>query len=317
MNQLPLFNKKEIGFGQSQTFRLSDQTETKEKTIKKEPIAKTPTPSRPPTLSKTPKEMKKKEKNISEMAKVYETILEELRNYFHKNNLQNGIIGLSGGIDSSLTVKLAVDALGADNVMAAIMPEVGLTAKENIDHARELARFLGIKTFYQPINTLIIDYKLVSWKPSDLAQMNTKARIRATLLYNLANTFHGIVLGTSNKSEILLGYGTKYGDLAADIEVIGDLYKTEVYDLARFLQFSDILLNKKPSAELKPNHTDEEELGASYNELDHILKKFEEGRTVEDLIDRGINPSLVHRVARLMTTNKHKREMPPIIKVHL
>ncbi|MBI2463648.1 NAD+ synthase [Candidatus Peregrinibacteria bacterium] len=311
MDQLPLFNKKEIGFGQNATFRLSDNTETKEKTVTKKPIPKTP------TLSETPREMKKKGKNISEMAKVYETILGELRNYFLKNNLQNGIIGLSGGIDSCLTAKLAVDALGAENIIAAIMPEVGLTAKENIDHARELGRFLGIKVFYQPINTLIIDYKIVSWKPSDLAQMNTKARIRATMLYNLANTFHGIVLGTSNKSEILLGYGTKYGDLAADIEVIGDLYKTEVYDLARFLQFSDILLNKKPSAELKPNHTDEEDLGASYNELDHILRKFEEGKTVEDLIDRGINPSIVHRVARLMAMNKHKREMPPIINVHI
>ncbi|MBI2453090.1 NAD+ synthase [Candidatus Peregrinibacteria bacterium] len=303
MDQLPLFNKKEIGADNELRFELPELSELPEKKEK--------------SLSDTPRTLKKSEqkKPVNPMEKIYSSLIENFRKYFQKHNFQTAIVGLSGGIDSSLTLKIAVDALGCENVIGVLMPEIGLTSKENIDHAKQLAEILGVKTYYQPINTILIDFKLVSWNPSPLAMMNIRARIRAVLLYSLANTLNGLVLGTSNKSEIMLGYGTKYGDLAADIEVIGTLYKTQVYELARYLKFSDVLMNKPPSAELKPNHTDEEELGASYRDLDNILQKIEEGLTVEDLIDRGINPTLVHRVSRLVATNKHKREMPPILKV--
>ncbi|MBI5754975.1 NAD+ synthase [Candidatus Peregrinibacteria bacterium] len=283
----------------------------------------TPTEPVQETEQETPKASQSAQKKLSDtpriqnapiMEKIYRTIIAELRAYFQKNNFVTGIIGLSGGIDSSLTLKLAVDAIGSENIIGAILPEIGLTARENIDHAKKLAEFLGVKMYYHPINTLVIDFKLVPWKPSELAQMNSRARIRSVLLYSLANTFNGLVLGTSNKSEILLGYGTKYGDLAADIEVIGSLYKTEVYELARHLKFSDVLLEKPPSAELKIGQTDEEDLGASYKDLDGILMQFEKGRTIEELIERGMTPSLIHKVARRMAVNKHKREMPPVIK---
>lgn len=298
-----------------------EKTETPAKTAEK---VRATSQSAPDKISETPRLQKKPlqkneaestPKNQSTMETIYRTLIAELRAYFQKNNFVTGIIGLSGGIDSSLTLKLAVDAIGSENIIGAILPEVGLTARENIDHAKKLAEFLGVKTYYHPINTLVIDCKLVPWKPSELAQMNSRARLRSVLLYGLANTFNGLVLGTSNKSEILLGYGTKYGDLAADIEVIGSLYKTEVYELARHLKFSDVLLDKPPSAELKIGQTDEEELGASYKELDAILMQFEKGRTIEELIERGMTPSLVHKVARRMAVNKHKREMPPVLKM--
>lgn len=306
MNQLALFSKKEIEQAPPQSRNPNQDCS---------PTPPSPTPTQ--TLSPTPRKTKQKAMETkSQTAKIYENLITKLREYFQKHNFRTGIIGLSGGIDSSVTLKLAVDALGAENVIGVIMPEIGLTKQENIDHAKELAKYLGVTTYYQPINAFIIDFKIVSWKPSELAQMNTRARIRAVLLYSLANTLNSLVLGTSNKSEIMLGYGTKYGDLAADIEVIGDLYKTEVYELARYLKFSDVLINKTPSAELKPNHTDEEDLGATYEELDNVLKKFEQGSSVEELIDRGMNPVIIHRTARLMAVNKHKRAMPPTINVH-
>ena len=143
--------------------------------------------------------------------------------------------------------------------------------------------------------------------------MNNKARIRSVLLYSFANTNSALVLGTSNKSEILLGYGTKYGDLAADIEVIGDLFKTEVIQLADHIGLPPEIVNKAPSAELSPGQSDEQEIGASYEELDKVLSKLEMGS--QGCIDHGLSAPLVQLVFRRVKENKHKREMPSVIKV--
>src|SRR3989338_4859822 len=142
-------------------------------------------------------------------------LIKGLQDYAKENGFNKAVVGLSGGIDSAVTFKLAVDALGSKNVAALIMPELGVTSDLNIRHAKQLAGYFNVKTFYQPINTIAVDFNIAPWKPNRLAQMNTKARIRAILLYSYANTEKALVLGTSNKSEALLGYGTKYGDLAA------------------------------------------------------------------------------------------------------
>jgi NAD+ synthase len=151
------------------------------------------------------------------------------------------------------------------------------------------------------------------WKQNDIAFINNKARIRATILYNFANTFHTLVLGTSNKSELLLGYGTKYGDLASDVMVIGDLFKTEIYELAEHLGLPNELINKEPSAELFEGQTDEKELGGSYKEIDTILMQHEQGE--ETLIDKGMNAILVRSIFQRMRANKHKLQAPPIIQI--
>lgn len=247
------------------------------------------------------------------MEEIYQQIIKTLGKYFKESGLSRAVIGISGGIDSALTLKLAVDALGADKVTAISMPELGVSSQENIDHAKKLCEALQVTFLSQPINNFLADFLHLSWNPNKLALNNTKARIRAVLLYNYANTSDALVLGTSNKSEILLGYGTKYGDLAADIEVIGDLYKEEVFKLSDFVGLPLEFIEKKPSAELYTGQTDEGELGASYSELDPILKKLDLGEN--GLIERGMNAALVHSVLRRVEKNKHKANVPPIIKI--
>lgn len=247
----------------------------------------------------------------SSLDEIYKKLVQGLRDYCAKYHFRRAVLGLSGGVDSSLTLKIAVDALGTSNVTALLMPELGLTKQENIDHAKILCQFLNIQYFYQPINNFIGDFSITPWKPSKLAHMNTKARIRAVLLYSFANTENTLVLGTSNKSEILLGYGTKYGDLAADIDIIGDLYKTEVIKLADHIGLPPEIVNKTPSAELSPGQTDEEEIGASYVDLDKVLMKLDLG--YQGCIEHGLPSALVQLVFRRVKENKHKTQLPYVI----
>lgn len=249
---------------------------------------------------------------------IYFNLVAGVRDYFGKNGFKRAVVGLSGGIDSSLTLKIAVDALKAENVTGILMPDLGLTDRKNIEHASKLAEFLKVKTYKVPINGFHTKYNELPWALNTLetergvlANINTKARLRANILYHYANTFGALVLGTSNLSETLLGYGTKFGDLAADIEVIGDLYKTEVFELARFLHLPPEIINKKPSAELYKGQTDEKELGASYEELDKILMHRHEAET--KLLARGFDPRLVRDVMHRIKSNKHKSEMPFVI----
>ncbi len=247
------------------------------------------------------------------MQEIYEKIIKGLKDYSKETGITKAVIGLSGGIDSSLVLKLSVDAFGPENVFGILMPQRGLTKDENVYHARELAKFFGIKYFEVPINNFLIEYGLLPWKQSELAGMNVKARIRMTLLYNLANTINALVMGTSNKSEILLGYGTKYGDCASDILPIGDLLKTDVWNLSKFLNLPDEIIKKTPSAELKHDQTDEGEIGASYEKIDSILNKMP--TTKDALLEKGIDPLLINKIFQLIDKNAHKSKMPPIIKL--
>ena len=249
------------------------------------------------------------------MKKTYQDLIKALKKEVKKTGREQVVIGLSGGLDSAVTFKLAIDALGAENVTALIMPEIGLTKQENIEHAKILAEHLEAKYYYQPINSFLVSFNFVPWGQNSTSQMNLRSRIRMLLLYHFANKNNALVLGTSNKSELMLGYGTKYGDLAADIEVIGSLYKTEVVDLAIYMDMPEELINKAPSAELAPDQTDEDELGASYAKLDQILKLYEEGRDEEDIISRGLDPTLTRKTVRRIKANEHKLKLPPILGI--
>ncbi|MFH1284339.1 MAG: NAD+ synthase [Candidatus Peregrinibacteria bacterium] len=248
------------------------------------------------------------------MHNIYTKIIASIHKYFKENGFDKAVIGVSGGIDSALCLKLTVDSLGADKVTALLMPEKGVSSEENHMHAKMLCQFLKVECYSLPINKYLMDFLSLPWKPSDLAQINLKARVRMMLLYSFSNTRNSLVIGTSNKTELALGYGTKYGDLAADIEIIGDLLKEEVYRLAEHVGLPNEFLEKTPSAELYAGQTDEEELGITYKEMDTIIKQIEEGKTKDDLIEKGLNPNTVHKIFRLMEINRHKLLPPYLIK---
>jgi NAD+ synthase len=247
--------------------------------------------------------------------KTYNKIIKGIKDYFKENKFKKAVLGLSGGVDSSLSCKLVRDALGNNNVHGLIMPEKGVTKTVNIKDAIELVKKLKIKHTLIYINDFLKPFNKVEWEQNKYAKINIKARIRATLLYNYANSNKALVIGTSNKSELLLGYFTKYGDGAVDNEVIGSLFKTEVIKLAKFLCLPKRIINKTPSAELYKGHSDEQELGASYELIDKILiDKFVDKKNNNYLYNK-YDKKIVDNILSLVEKNKHKREIPFIIKI--
>ena len=246
---------------------------------------------------------------------VYKKLTGGIRDYFTKNNAKKAVIGLSGGIDSSLSAKLVADAIGKENVHGLIMPVMGVSSQENIADAVELCKLIGMIYSVVYINRFLEGLEDLEWGQSKIAKMNSASRIRAVLLYNYANTHNALVIGTSNKTEILLGYFTKYGDGAVDIEVIGELFKTDERELARFVGIPDKIINKTPTAELYHGQTDEDELGLSYDELDKILKLHVDGRNVNEIVDRGFDRKSVENVINRVKANEHKRNMPFVVKI--
>lgn len=238
---------------------------------------------------------------------VHKKLTSGIRDYFNENNVKKAVIGLSGGIDSSLSAKLVADAIGKENVYGIIMPVKGLSSDENIKDAVDLCKLIGINYSIIYINDFIKDFEKLEWQ-SKIAKMNIASRIRAVILYHYANTHNALVIGTSNKTEIMLGYFTKYGDGAVDIEVIGDLFKTDEIELAHYLRIPENIIKKTPTAELYHGQTDEEELGASYKEIDEILIKIEKKLPLP-------KNELVNKILKRIKDNEHKRNLPPVMSV--
>jgi len=236
------------------------------------------------------------------MKAKFDKLIVGLQNFMNQTGKTRAVLGLSGGVDSALTAKIAAEALGPGNVSGLIMPNEGLTNPQNVTDAKEWVRALGIQYFIVPINPFLEVYKSLAWEASALADMNLNARARAVILYHFANTHDAIVLGTGNKTELRLGYFTKYGDGACDVEVIGNLFKTEVWEMSRAVGVPAAIVNKTPSAELKPGQTDEGEMGFTYAEADAILGHLERKEVVT-------GPT-AKKIQAMIKANRHKGESP-------
>ncbi len=229
-----------------------------------------------------------------------------------ESGASGGVIGLSGGIDSSLTAYLAVEALGKDNVLGILLPEKGITSEEDIDDALEVARILGIEHKLVEISPVLRSFsKVMDFdKTRIVANGNLKARTRMCILYYHANLMHRMVVGTGNKTELLLGYFTKYGDGGVDIEPIGCLYKTQVRGLARYLSVPSRIIDKTPTAGLWKGQTDEEELGVSYETADKILTILVDEKKDVSAVKKSYPANIVDQLVARISSNEHKR-MPP------
>ena len=231
------------------------------------------------------------------------------------------VLGLSGGVDSALVFKLAVDA-GVD-VRVLIMPEEGVSSEDDIKDAVGLAKSAGVKYSIIKLNPIISAVeKTFPWKdfPDEnkrCAFGNSKARVRMIMNYLAANCGRRIVLGTGNRTEILLGYATKYGDGGVDIQPIGDLFKTQVRQLASYMGVPEKIVNKVPTAGLWVGQTDEGEIGASYDDMDRIyFSLVAEGLSADETARKvGVKKALVEKLIHRMESNRHKGAAPEVVKL--
>ena len=256
---------------------------------------------------------------------VYSALVTGLRDYVGKCGFNSAVLGLSGGIDSSVTAVLAVDALGRDRVTGVLMSS-DFTSEESVKDADVLATNLGIRTINIPIMGIYRQYlqdleEGLDGLPGNVTEENIQARIRGNILMALSNRFGHLVLSTGNKSELATGYCTLYGDMSGGLAVISDLYKGEVYQMARFINRQDEVipervLLKEPSAELRPGQRDSDSL-PPYETLDPILKAYlEDHMTHHEIVAEGFGPDLVSDVLNMVEGNEYKRQQAaPGIKV--
>ena len=256
---------------------------------------------------------------------IHDALVLGVKDYFNKLGFKKALIGLSGGIDSAVTFALAARALGSQNVYGILMPSQ-FSSNHSVDDAKELAEnidapyeVIGIKDIYDSYDKKL--KPIFNDLPFGLAEENLQARSRGVLLMAISNKFGHIVLNTSNKSEAAVGYGTLYGDMCGGLSVLGDVYKTEVFELARYInKDSEVIpentITKPPSAELRPDQKDSDSL-PDYETLDRVLFEYIENRKgPKELVNLGIEESLVNRILRLVNVNEYKRyQTPPILRV--
>ncbi len=232
-----------------------------------------------------------------------------------KVGLSRAVLGLSGGIDSAVSAAVAARALGPASVLGVIMP-YSASSPESLADAREVAACLGIETLVVDISEQIDAYFRHYPDASRLRRGNKMARERMTILYDHSAARSALVVGTSNKTELLLGYGTLYGDMASALNPIGDLYKTQVWGLARHLGLPASVIDKAPTADLWTGQTDETELGFSYHDVDRLLYRMIDERCSNDeLLSNGFDEAFVERVARMVRSSQFKRRLPIIAKL--
>jgi NAD+ synthase len=241
-------------------------------------------------------------------------IVDFIRDYVSRAGVNGVILGLSGGIDSSLVATLACEALGPERVRGIMLPVDAKKDTENVSDARELAESLQIEHELFELKDAVAAYDSLSL--GRVALGNLAARLRMTTWYARANQENLLVIGTGNKTELMIGYFTKYGDGGTDFLPIGDLYKENVRDLSKHLGVPEKIIKKVPSAGLWKGQTDEGEIGATYAELDSILfLNLERGMNEEQIVEWGIERSKVQKVLKMMNNSQHKRKPLPIAKI--
>ncbi|MEM3030561.1 MAG: NAD+ synthase [Candidatus Micrarchaeia archaeon] len=252
--------------------------------------------------------------------RIEQNLVRQLRAYARRAGRPAGVVGLSGGLDSSVTACLAAKAFGAGNTIGMLLP-ARATRELDAMHARDVAKMLGVRLIEANVSPALdaLKIQLASNYLRPMTRMdegNLAARARMACLYNVAARSGGLVIGTGDRSEILLGYFTKYGDGGVDVLPLGGLLKSQVKELAKHLRLPRAIVEKPPSPNLWLGQTAEEELGASYDEIDAVLwalfeKKWGEKKVVREL---GVKGWLVARVARLYAESGHKRATPPVLK---
>jgi NAD+ synthase len=238
-----------------------------------------------------------------------------IENEVHKMGFHRAVIGVSGGVDSALSASLAAQALSPENVWALIMPYKA-SSPESVAHAKLVVETLKIHSTIIDITPQIDAYFERFPEADTLRRGNKMARERMTILYDHSAALSALVLGTSNKTELMLGYGTLYGDMASAINPLGDLFKTQVWQLARCVGVPEEIIKKLPTADLWEGQTDEEELGFTYEEVDQVLllmidKRYE----IPDLLEAGFEEKFVRRVFQMVQSSQFKRRLPLIAKV--
>jgi NAD+ synthase (glutamine-hydrolysing) len=256
---------------------------------------------------------------------IHDALVLGIRDYFAKLGFKKAVLGLSGGIDSALVLCLAVEALGKDHVLSVLLPSA-FSSDHSVNDSLQLAENLG-----SPQETISIEAPFQSYLktlephfkglPFNLAEENLQARVRGTILMAMSNKFGYILLNTTNKSEAAVGYGTLYGDMCGGLAVIGDVYKTQVYELTRYINRDNEIipaniLTKAPSAELRPGQKDSDSL-PDYDILDQVLYQYIEKRQgPKELLSQGFDKALIDRILRMVNMNEWKRfQAPPILRV--
>ncbi len=266
--------------------------------------------------------------------RVKRILVEFIRKGINRSGFQRAVLGLSGGLDSTVITYLAVEALGnPHNVYALILPYKSYQS-ESVKHARLIAKKLGINSQIIKIDPMIEEYfrkfsygriphpAILGGESSQVKALeylrkgNKMARERMSILYDWALSLRALVLGTSNRTELVLGYFTKYGDGGVDLEPLGDLYKTQVRQLAKYLGVPQPIIKMCPSAGLWPGQTDEGELGINYEELDRILYyMFDKKYNTKKLLTLGFSIENIERVKNFVNNSEHKRRLPPVAKI--
>ncbi len=256
---------------------------------------------------------------------IYKALIFGIKDYFKKMGFTQATLGLSGGIDSALTLVLAVEALGAENMHVLLLPSK-YSSGHSIDDSIQLANYLGVKYSTLPIQDIVDSFEhqladLFTDTLPDVTEENIQARTRGVLLMALSNKKGYILLNTSNKSEAAVGYATLYGDMNGGLSVLGDVYKTDVYRLSRFINrerelIPQHIIEKAPSAELRPDQKDSDSL-PDYDVLDAILQFYIEGRmSVAEIVELGFDEELVRRTVQLVNRSEYKRfQSPPILRI--
>ncbi len=260
---------------------------------------------------------------LGTMAEIYQSLVMATRDYVQRSGFPGVILGLSGGIDSALTLAIAVDAIGADKVQAVMMPYT-YTSQISVEDATEQAKRMGVTFGIAEIHPIVNSFMQTLFPffgnlPADATEENLQARARGTLLMGLSNKFGNLVLSTGNKSELAVGYCTLYGDMVGGFAVLKDVYKTIVFELAKYrntvgdtVVIPERVITRPPSAELRPDQKDQDSLPA-YDVLDAILYAYiEEDQSQDDIIAKGFDKDVVEKVILLVDRNEHKRRQGAI-----